>query len=366
MSGALSIDVDARRGRFGLRVELESAGGVVAVVGPSGAGKSTLLDAIAGLLRPDRGRIRIGRRTLFDAAAAIDEPSHRRGIGVVFQDGLLLPHRTVLANLRYGAGRAGVPLLSEAEAIEELDLAPHLMKHPRQLSGGERTRVAIARALLSRPSALLLDEPFAALDPSRRAATIGLVRRAIRAGDVPTLVVTHHIEEALELTEEILHLRDGRSVAHGSHRELAHHPEVLAHLGREGFVNALVGTIERDAVGPSLRLEGSVVRLRLAAAEEVDHEASLPTRRVFVPAHAVALAREPLGEISIRNRLAGRIVRISIHSGRALVEVRLDGSETSLVSEIGEGSLRALRLSVGVAVVALVKSQSIRLDRRSP
>jgi molybdate transport system ATP-binding protein len=362
MTPLIDIDIRAARGRFAVEVAAASDGPTLAVIGPSGAGKSTLLDIVAGLHRPIRGRIRLGGATLVDSAAGIDLPAEQRGIGVVFQEQRLFPHLRVCDNLRFGARRSGAALLPDEEVIESLGLGPLLGQRPAELSGGERQRVAIARALLSRPRALLLDEPFSSLDPALRSATIALVERAIVAMNIPTLLVTHHIEEALSLTEELLVLKAGHVIGRGSHRELAHHPLVAAERGAAGFRNRIVGRIHHDAEGAILRLQGGEESLRLPAGERPTTE-SADLTSVFVSAQDIALARGIDGDwghsISIRNRLAARVEHISIHARGALVEVRLDRAPCRIVSEISESSVRELGLEPGVPVTVLIKSQSL-------
>ncbi len=387
MSASLDIDLLAERGRCRLEVTAVSDRPILAVIGPSGAGKSTLLDLLAGLHPAIRGRIRLGGVTLFDSAAGIDVPAQRRGMGVVFQDQRLFPHRRVRDNLRFGARRAGTPLLSEDEVIECLRLGPLLEERPAALSGGERQRVAIARALLSRPQALLLDEPFSSLDPTLRRAAIALVRRAIRASDLPTLVVTHHMDEALLLSDDLLLLSAGRSIACGEHRALAHHAAFLGGGDVGGFSNRIDGTLDEDEEGAFLRLAGGGQDLRLAAsdAETVGRSRDeRALRSVCVSAQHIALARESPAAtsgrgsetdrmsamtLSIRNRLPARVERVSLHQvgqgvgggSAAIVEVRLLRAPCTLICEVSERSVRELGLAPGVEVLALIKSQSLRL-----
>ena len=162
-----------------------------ALVGPSGQGKTSLLLAIAGLVRPLAGHIRLKGRSLFDAAAGIDVPARQRNLGLAFQDVRLFPHLDVRANLGY-AGRASAAEI--ADMAQRLGLAPLLARWPRHLSGGEARRVALGRALLARPAALLLDEPCAHLDAARAAGVLALIAAASRT--TPVLLITHDPDEA--------------------------------------------------------------------------------------------------------------------------------------------------------------------------
>jgi molybdate transport system ATP-binding protein len=174
---SVGFDVDAavertgaNRSLFRLEARFEAPAGITAVCGPSGAGKSTLLMTVLGALRPQRGRIRVGERTLFDSSAGVDLPVHRRRVGVVFQDALLFPHLTVGANVSYGAPDRRRGAESAAALLERVGAADLAERAPSELSGGQRQRVALARALAAEPDGLLLDEPFSALDVTARNA----------------------------------------------------------------------------------------------------------------------------------------------------------------------------------------------------
>ena len=194
----IELDLAVRRGERVIRLAVSTGAGLLSLVGPSGVGKTTVLHAVAGLLRPERGRVVLGGRVLFDSGGGVDVPVAERGLGLAFQNARLLPHRSVDANLRYGERRGGVRVFDHDEVVDALDLRPLLGRGPRDLSGGEAKRVAVARALLSGPRALLLDEPLAALDPGRADAVLRLIERA-RDGGVPVLHVSHDAAEVERL-----------------------------------------------------------------------------------------------------------------------------------------------------------------------
>ena len=197
---SFDVAITLRRGDFVRDVAFATDARVTALVGPSGGGKSSTLLAIAGLLRPE-GRVRVDGRVLFDSAAAVDVPARDRDLGVVFQDGRLFPHLTVRANLGYAA-RATPDAV--AAMAEQLGIAPLLSRWPRHLSGGEVKRVALGRALLSKPAALLLDEPLAHLDAARADALLDLI--AVASRSVPLLYVTHDLRDADRLGATVIGL----------------------------------------------------------------------------------------------------------------------------------------------------------------
>lgn len=199
---SFDVDVAVPRGGRCIAAAFATGPGVTVLLGASGAGKTTLLHAIAGLIRPAAGHVRVSGRTLFDASAGICLPPERRRLGYVFQDARLFPHRRVRANLLYGA--PGPARLAEVAAM--LDIAHLLDRWPRALSGGEARRVAIARALLSEPDALLLDEPLASLDAARREQAMRALERLRAEARIPMLLVTHVAAEAERLGDALVTL----------------------------------------------------------------------------------------------------------------------------------------------------------------
>lgn len=194
------VDVAGRVGETQVACAFTADAGLTVLFGPSGAGKTSVLNMIVGLRTPERGAVRIGGETLFDSAAGVNLPPERRGIGYVFQDARLFPHKRVRANLLYGArDDSGL-----AEACDFLGIAHLLDRWPRTLSGGEARRVAIGRALLSGPRALLLDEPLSFLDAARRVEIEGVILRLRDAGDMPIVMVTHDAGEAERLATQVV------------------------------------------------------------------------------------------------------------------------------------------------------------------
>jgi molybdate transport system ATP-binding protein len=213
----LAVKIEKALGALQLSVGFEAAGGATALFGPSGAGKTSLVNMIAGLLTPDRGSIALDDTILFDAAAGIDLPPHRRRMGYVFQDGRLFPHLTVRQNLDYGRRMSGRSRdAGEFERIAALlDIGVLLDRRPRMLSGGERQRVAVGRALLMRPRLLLLDEPLASLDAGRKREILPYLVRLRDDAAVPIVYVSHTAAEVRRIATRVVRLDNGRVVAAG-------------------------------------------------------------------------------------------------------------------------------------------------------
>lgn len=206
---SFDIDLTLRRGERTIACKFAVPGGVTALVGPSGVGKSSVLEAIAGLLRPEAGRVTVGGTVLFDSAAGIDLAPEQRACGMVFQDLRLFPHLNVRDNLRYGE-RLAPPerrFLGLDEVAAFLDIAPLLARRTRTLSGGEAQRIAIGRALLSGPRFLLMDEPLTALDEARREAIMAVVERIRSDLALPILLVSHDRADVARLADQVVELR---------------------------------------------------------------------------------------------------------------------------------------------------------------
>ena len=202
---AFEIAVSRRLGEHTISADLAAGHGLTALFGPSGAGKTSILNMVAGLLRPDAGRIAVGGTVLFDSAAGVDLPARQRRAGYVFQDGRLFPHRRVRENLLYGwkLARPEDRWMELDEATRFLGIDHLLNRWPRTLSGGEAQRVAIGRALLSGPRFLLMDEPLASLDRARREEIMQVIERLRDELKLPILYVSHDRAEVERLATTI-------------------------------------------------------------------------------------------------------------------------------------------------------------------
>ena len=192
-------------------VAFETASRATALFGPSGSGKTTLVNMLAGLVRPDRGRIVLGDEVFFDSKNGIDVPVHRRRIGYVFQEGRLFPHLSVRQNLVFGRWMRGLARdkTHEEQVIDLLGIGQLLTRRPGTLSGGEKQRVAIGRALIAKPRLLLLDEPLASLDEARKSEILPYLER-LKAEGVPMIYVSHHGAEVAQFAEIVVLLHHGR------------------------------------------------------------------------------------------------------------------------------------------------------------
>lgn len=205
-SNGFDIDITIRRGPREIACAFTVERGLTALFGPSGAGKTSVLDAVAGLVRPTRGRISVAGRVLFDSEKSISLSPQERRCGYVFQDLRLFPHRTVRDNLLYGWRLAprDARWMALDEALDFLGIAALLDRLPRTLSGGEAQRVAIGRALLSGPRFLLMDEPLSSLDADRRAEILTVIARIRDDLNLPVLYVSHDRAEVEHLADRIV------------------------------------------------------------------------------------------------------------------------------------------------------------------
>jgi molybdate transport system permease protein len=222
----LEIQIEKNLADFTLDVSFCATEAPLSILGASGAGKTMLLRCIAGLERPGRGRIALNDRILFDSARRVGVPARDRRIGLLFQNYALFPHRTVAENIAFGLH--DLPRDEQSARIASLVARTHLtgleQRYPRELSGGEQQRAALARALAVQPEALLLDEPLAALDTHLRAQVEAQLQETFAAYRQPTLLVTHNMEEAYRLGEQLLVLARGRVAAFGAKEEIFHRP----------------------------------------------------------------------------------------------------------------------------------------------
>jgi molybdate transport system ATP-binding protein len=351
------VEIHRRLGAFELDVAFASRGegGVTALFGVSGAGKTAVVDCVAGLARPDSGRIEVGGRVLFDSAAGLDVPTSRRGLGYVFQDSRLFPHLTVRRNLAYGMRRAAPsPRIAFDDVVARLGIGHLLDRRPRALSGGERQRVAVGRALLTDPALLLMDEPLASLDQARKDELLPFLAELPARFGVPILYVSHAVDEILGVADDVVVLGGGRVLATGSVEEVIGRSDA-AGSGRSSVLAAVVDGHEDDYGLTRLRVGGALLRV---ARLDLGDGARV---RVQIRAAEVILGRTAPCDLSVQNVLPGT-VRALGDAGPSRVWVEVDVG-APLVAEVTRRAAAQLGLAVGEPVVALVKSLSIAPGR---
>lgn len=350
----LHVEARTRLGAFELDVALDApAGSCLALAGPSGAGKSTVLRIVAGLLRPDEGRVSCGEETWLDRARGIDLPPERRGCGYVFQDYALFEHLNAWQNVAYGlrhlprrARRA------EAERLlERFGMRDRATARPQTLSGGERQRVALARALAREPRVLLLDEPLSALDARTRASAGRELAGVLRAAEVPAVLVTHDFAEAAVLGDRLAVIDAGRVVQQGSAAELAATPA-------SAFVADFAGAVVLH--GSARAGEGGLTIVDLDGGGQLS-STDAAAGRVAASVYPWEIVIEPLDAPRIgsaRNHLAAEIVSVTTVGGRARLGL---SAGQPLIAEVSEAAVAELGLRPGARVAATWKAAATRL-----
>ena len=368
---ALEVDVRVEFGGFDLEVEQSMpAAGVTAVFGPSGSGKTTLLRALLGFEAGTRGRIALGGDIWLDSGRGIVIPPYRRPVGCTFQDGRLFPHLDVAGNLRYadrrssGNGAAmpeGKAPIAFDDVVDALDLGPLLGRRPHTLSGGERQRVALGRALLSRPRLLLLDEPLSALDRRRKVEIMPYLLALHPRFGIPTLYVSHAVDEVALLADRILVLADGRVQAFGGTVEVLEQLD-LAPL-TERFQAAAVLEARVSHHDDEYRLSWLDLDGQRLSVPRIEYLTVGESARLLVRSRDVSLATERPSPTSIRNVLSGVLVALRQDESTPFAEATVDLGSHRLRARITRASAAELGLEVGSPVFALLKSVS--LDTRA-
>jgi molybdate transport system ATP-binding protein len=335
----LSADFALALRSFELKLALEVER-TVALVGPSGAGKSSVLRAVAGLARPDSGRIALDEEVWFDTGLGMDRAPDERRVGLVFQEYALFPHLTVRGNVAYGGKERADELLERFRIGHVAD------DRPGRLSGGERQRVALARAIARDPGVLLLDEPLAALDAHTKAAVRVELQALLSSLDLPALIVTHDYEDAVALADTVGVLVDGQLRQLGTPQELVAQP-------RDPFVASLTGA--NLLRGVASRTDDGLTSVRLEGGELVySTDPGEGEVGVVVYPWDVAIGRLH-AEDSAMNLVRGEIGSI-VHLGhRARVQVG------PLTAEVTTASVERLGLKPGGAVVASFKATGTKL-----
>ena len=349
-----------RVGDFDLQAEWRvEAGQVLVLFGPSGGGKTTTLRAIAGLLRPLSGVVRVAGRTVYDGAAGVWTPAHKRRVGYLTQQYHLFPHLTVAKNVAYG-----LPSRRDAGAqervrsmLQTLELEGLEERYPWELSGGQQQRAALARALATGPEILLLDEPFAALDAELRRTVRRELRALLARNPVPVILVTHDREEALALGDAVQVIDGGRTVAEGQPLDVLGQPgqaRVARLVGVENLFRMSVESRQPRDGTMSCRGVGLSLEVPLGDPAPADSGAN-DAVTVGIRASDIILAKsEPVGS-SARNRIPGRVVGIEPRPPGYTVELDCGGP---LRCQVTGAALEEMDIHTGQQLWAVFKASS--------
>jgi molybdate transport system ATP-binding protein len=345
-----------RFGGFALDLEFSAApGSTTVLVGESGAGKTSVLRLLAGLVRPDQGRITIDEEIYFDSHSKVNRPAWQRDVGYVSQDYALFPHLTVWQNVGFGLQALGLATASSrariTQALQAAGIAELEARLPTQLSGGQQQRVALARALVLNPRLLLLDEPLSAVDLQTRRAVRTELRGLLERLSCVTVYVTHSPVEALIFGDQIVVLDRGRISQMGSREELLQHPRtpfVAELMGTNLFVGTMRGRV--DTVAPRLHTaEGDLVLSSIPGTAEVF--ATVNPREITI--------YRQMPEASAQNAFAGPILELAPEppAGERIRVVL--GTTPSLVAEVTREAVIGLGLKEGLFVYASFKATGV-------
>jgi molybdate transport system ATP-binding protein len=363
------IEFSAQRRFDGITIDASftADAGVTALFGASGAGKTTVVNMLAGLERPDAGRIVVGGMVLFDSDQGVNlAPEHRR-LGYVFQEDRLFPHFSVARNLTYG-GKGGYTKDRPVDmglVTKLLGLAHLLDRRPATLSGGEKQRVAIGRALLANPAILLMDEPMAALDATRRAEILPFLEQMREQLDIPIVYVSHNVDEVLRLADTMVVMGEGETKASGPVAEILSRIDLRQWTGIHDAGTVITATVgdQADDGLTALKFNGGalqVARLHLTPGRQV---------RLRIHAKDVSLALEKPNKISVLNIFPGKILEVSQTKG-AQADVRVDIGGASwpvpIWAQVTKRSATDLGLAPGTKVFALVKAVAVDREDIGP
>jgi molybdate transport system ATP-binding protein len=346
----LEVSLEKKLGDFSFETEFSVECRRIGVFGPSGSGKSTLMHMLAGLLKPDRGFIRLDGETFFDRASGINRTSEKRRLGVVFQHAHLFPHMGVRSNFLYGYRR--IPKeerrIDPDTLIEVLNLGPLLDRGVAALSGGERQRVALGRAVLSCPRLILMDEPLNGLDEELKYQIIPYLKKVFAEFGIPLLFISHSLNEMRLMTDQVLELANGRLCAQTSAHELA-----LRRMGtsQAGYLNLLELRDPSPRSGLFVYRWGNQELLLTAGSAEKAGMFELSSKDITL------FKRHPEAT-SARNLLHCRVKKIFDAGNRVGVELDCNGQH--LVSQVVEEAVRDLGLEPGGEIFAAVKASAFR------
>lgn len=360
MTPALDFHIKICRKGFELDVRAEISHGITGIYGPSGHGKTSLLNAVAGIFKPDSGYVKINNRVIFDSEKRINTAVKNRKVGYVFQDFRLFPHLNIEKNLLYGK-TAETQDVSFSEVTEILKIGHLLDKKPEACSGGEKQRVAIGRAILSGSEILLMDEPFSALDVNLRKEIIPFLNAVSRKFNLPILIVSHDLPDLLSLTNRLILLKDGKVLAQGKFQDLIMEDANLEAMNESGWYSALhlyVFAFLETKNMALLKSNKSDLQIQVLAQTLNGHTEINQRLRVLIKPENIALAKEPVQNISLRNQIKGTIKKVFVKNGLAYCVVDVGDN---IIAEVTEASQKNMRLAAGETVYCLFKSAALKV-----
>jgi molybdate transport system ATP-binding protein len=353
---SLVVEVHQKLDKFELYAAFSSDSGVTALFGRSGSGKTSMVRLIAGLSRPDRGRLVIDGDIIVDTERGIFVPRHKRRFGYVFQEGRLFPHMSVRQNLLFGRWFApkAAPSADFSQVTELLGIGALLDRRPGNLSGGEKQRVAIGRALLSAPRLLLMDEPLAALDEQRKAEILPYLERLRDETSTPIVYVSHSLAEVTRLADRVVMMTDGRIQAVGTPSEVFGRPGMSPAERRDAgaVLSGLVETVDPAYGLATIRLSSESLVVPNAHVEPGQKV------RVHIPERDVMVATKRPEGLSALNILEGRIAGLE-PDGDGMIRVRIRCGDDVILSRITALSVERLVLSSEMPIFAVIKTVAL-------
>jgi len=359
----IEFEVHLQRSHFALDLSASFGDGVTGIYGPSGSGKTSLLHLLAGLIKPQSGRIRINSRMLSEPEKGIWLPPEKRNIGFVFQEGRLFPHLSVQQNLLFAKNRKRGGRLSVRfdDVVAMLEIDHLLKKQPGFCSGGERQRVAIGRALLSNPEVLLMDEPFSAVDVNLRQQILPFIQRVAQNYRIPMVIVSHDLPDILKLTDQLALVREGKIIGHGAYHDLVLQPACQTVLEGAGLVNILKFTVQEELPGEDMVVllgPGRKNRVKVLCERNLMNSKPGKPATITLKPDDIILSIERVKNISAQNQLPGVVHKMMSHNGQRLCIVDVG---FPLMAEVTEASARQMNLTPGTPVWCLFKSLALKV-----
>ena len=326
--------------------------GITALYGDSGAGKSSIINIIAGLINPDKGYIKIGSNILYDSENKINLPTEQRNMGYIFQEGRLFPHLTVQANLKYGHtnNSRNRSYINFDNVVDVLGIKHLLSRRPAKLSGGEKQRVAIGRALMTNPKFLLMDEPLASLDPSRKSDLLSFILDLHEKFSIPVLYVTHSKNEILRLADKVVWLDNGQVISVGNVEDVINMQGRLNSLNindKASIISAQIASVNQEDGLTKLFFSGRVMTLSRT-------DLSIGAKvRVAITASDVILSLDQPANTSIQNIFEGKIKEI-VPDEKFMVYLHIDIG-TLIWAKITAKALKDMKLIIDMNIYILIK-----------